>query len=404
MVAPATFMPRGGRPTGGSGWGSPLSPLGLLTLASQTQKESVVSHEITIKSDGSAAAMYARTAAWHRLGTVSENLFTAKEALAETGLDFGVQSAPLTAVVNIGGVDFTVEAPDHKMTWRELDGKPFPLGVVGSEYLTINPADLFEFMDAVVNDIDGAHYTAAFGLRNWKQVVCVAETGALDLDPQGRGDKISKFIVGRTSHDGSLAFGLKWSNMRVECANMLAMHLREASVEWKTKHTTNALARVAEAKKTLGAYTKYETEWAKQAEAMIQTELTDGDFDRWLGGLMEAVKKENDDDEIDRDVMYSVRALYAHSPTNTNIRGTVWGALNAVTEFSDHALESRGSATMTAEEATFVRQIGDNGVKYGQPFKQIAWERSSEWLKAIEETDKRRQAQVKVPRKTKTNA
>lgn len=351
--------------------------------------------EITQTKDGHAA-IYARTPAWHHKGTVKADLFTAATALKEAGLDYGVMTAP-----GFFEVDGQKVMSDAMHTYRYLDdGSIVELGTVGKDYVPVDPKELFIFMDDVVQNVDGAHYTAAFALRNWTQVVCVADTGDLNLDPNGRADTIKRYIVGRTSHDGSLAFGLKWSNMRVECANMLAMHLRENAVEWKTKHTTNIRDRVATAKVTLGLYHSYGEEWATKAESFIEAEITDGDFERFLSGLMTAQQKATKDDEIDRSTMYTIRALYESSPTNAGIRGTVWGALNAATEFSDWVVDSRGSDKMDAKDARILRQIGDTQAKYGQAFKQLAWESANELQAKIADTDKKRNAQVKVGRKT----
>ena len=356
-----------------------------------------MSHEITMKKDGTAAALYSRKPAWHRLGDVTVEEFTAKEALERTGLDYGVETAPVYAeVLGPDGVVQQVEA-DAKMTYRWLDGKVHPLGVVGSDYVPINPNELFVFLDDVIDQVDGAHYTAAFALRNWTQVVCVADIGSLDLDPGGRADQIKRYIVGRTSHDGSLAFGLKWSNMRVECANMLAMHLRENAVEWKTKHTLKVRDRVAQAKVTLGLYQKYGEEWQVAAESMIEAEINAAQFDKWLGTLMVAQQKKQGDDEVDREAMHSIRALYEYSPTNAGIRGTVWGALNAATEYSDWVVPARGSKNTTEDESRFIRQMGDSSAKYGQGFKQTAWEWSALFIEEqIKTAAKKRDAKVKV--------
>lgn len=350
-----------------------------------------MSHEMTMRENGKAAALYARRAAWHRLGDVAVEEFTARAALEATGLDFGVDTAPVFATIN------GVQVPtSHKATFANIDGKVQILGVVGEDYVPINPNELFGFMDDVIGQVDGAHYSAAFALRKWTQVVCVADTGSMNLDPDGRNDEIKKYLIGRTSHDGSLAFGIKWSNMRVECANMLAMHLREKAVEWKTRHTVNVRDRVSQAKVTLGMYREYEDEWALAATNMIRAEIKQTEFDKWLDGLMVAVKDQNKDDEIDREAAFTIRGLYEASPTATSIRGTVWGALQAATEYSDWVVESRGGKKTTEDEARVLRQIGDTNPRYGQGFKQTAWELSAEMVREQMEARK-----IKVPRKAK---
>lgn len=336
--------------------------------------------DITINADGSAAAIYgSRKPAWHRLGKVEDGLFTAKHALHATGLDFGIETTPI--FIEIDGVK--VVDPEHRMTYRMLDGVPVPLGVVGTEYQATNPVDLFEFMDDVIGQIDGAHYDAAFALRNWKQVVCVADVGSLDLDPEGRNDKILQYLVGRSSADGSWQFGIKFDNVRPECANMMAVHLRKATTEWKTRHTTNIRRRIEEAKVVLGMQKDYQDEWAEGATQMIQTEITDTQFDRWLDGLMEATKKQTGEDEIDRAAMFAIRSLNAYSPTSASIKGTVWGALNAATEFSDWGVEVKEGKSMSADETRFARQIGDAKSKYSGDFKQLAWDFSLGYLDGL---------------------
>lgn len=346
-----------------------------------------MSHEISMNRDGKAAAIYARKPAWHRLGEVTVTEFTAKEAMKKVGLDYGVDSATAGAMVMVNGQQVFVPYPSMKMNYKvDDDGSVTPVGIVGVDRSHVNPSELFEFMDEVVDDVDGAHYAAMFALRDFRQVVGCVDMGVITLDAKGRQDVIDNFLIGRASYDSSWQFGMKFDYMRRDCANQMAIHMAmSGKPEFTTRHTTNLRQRMTEAQEALGLYVQHREEYADGAEKLIETEITIDQAVKFIDGLFvnygKTVAKSGtwSPEDRDDDAITQARVNYEFSPINDNVRGTVWGALNAATEYADWFVPTRGGKKTNADEALVLRQLGDTKAKYGNDFKQFAWQFAQEW-------------------------
>lgn len=314
-------------------------------------------------------AIYARTPAWHKIGTVKEDgWFTAEEALKVLNPNNEpIFKTKVGVFVNgewVEADDFSgiVERdPDDPSTYRTL-------GINAKDYGLVSLEDQFRFLDEVVGAIDGSHYESAVRMRQGKQACLTIDTGAAFLDPQGANDQIKKYIWGFNSFDGSWAFRVKMGNFRVECANMAAAALRGSSNEivsgdWSTRHTTNVRDRVWAAQQTLGLHKEYNDLFFAQAEEMIHEPLLDNTFDRLLKDLFTNVETQ----EVNKEAVESTRVLYELGPACENIRGSFWGGYNAVTEYSDWLVKVRGSSKTSADEMRFRKQMES-------PLKQQAWE------------------------------
>lgn len=331
-----------------------------------TNERGNMAHEI----DGQRA-IYARKPAWHQLGTVKQDgWFTAEEALEVLNPNKEpIRKGSVFVEIVWQSKTYKVEADDFMGTVRiNPDTKePQILGINGKDYGIVQLEEKFRFMDEVVGAIGGAHYETAGLLRNGKQSFLTVSTDAIKLDKDGRGDEVARYILGVNSYDGSQAFRVKMTNVRVECANLLAMALRGSNNEvvagdWSTRHTKDVLNRVWAAQQTLGLWTSYNEVWAADAELMIHTEMSDDSFERLLTGLFTSDKEGVE--TVDRNRMAAVRTIYELSPSCENIFGTVWGGLQAVTEHDDWHTKVRGGRKSTSQELRFMRQLDDRtGVK-----------------------------------------
>lgn len=287
-----------------------------------------------------------------------------------------IRKVPAFAKVIIDGKEQFVESDETEAVVEADPDNPGQyriLSFMSKQYGVVQLEDQFRFLDEVVGTIGGSHYEAGVRLRKGKQVCLTIDTGAAILDPNERGDVIQKYIWGFNSFDGSWAFRVKTGNFRVECANMAAMALRGSSDsvvsgDWSTRHTTNIMARTAAAKQVLGLWVEYNDLFFAQAEQMIQTPITDNVFSRLLDGLFTATKNDNVTEEKNVEAIEQTRVIYELSPTTEKIRGTVWGALNSLTEWNDWYQNVRGSASASIDEMRFRKQMDSS-------FKQEAWDR-----------------------------
>lgn len=310
-------------------------------------------------------AVYATKPAWHRIGTVLEDVFTAEQALNVINPEripvqkwrAGVQDPTTGEWYSTDDFVGTVERDGEKVTVFDY---PSP------DHTVVQDWEQLAWMDAVVNNEEGAHYEAAAKLRGGAQTILTINLGKTVLDPGGRSDVQYRYLFGFNSLNRSWPFGAKFSDFRVECANLAAMAMRDGTKpEYKTKHTANIMDRVAIAQKVLGLEVAWHKLFSETAEILIQTDMHDNAFGRLLDGLFVS-----EDGDKDMDSIGTVRAIYELSPTQHNLHGTWWGGYNAVSYFNDWQTVVRGGKNANREEMRFLRQFDDT-----KGLKQNAWDR-----------------------------
>ena len=296
-----------------------------------------MAHEIETYGD-QAAAVFARTDAWHRLGaTVRDRAFTAQEAMTLGHLGgWRVRKVPLIAhEVTADGVT-TIDAPGYA-TVRDnpFTGRPEALGVVGACYEPLQNEDHAEFLNNLA-DQAGAVFDTAGSLRGGRQVFITMQLP--DSLTVGGTDAVDLNIAALNSHDGSGAFRLLVTPVRVVCANTQAAALAAHASSFSIRHTRNAKAAVAAARDALGLTFRYVEAFEAEAERLIQTTLTDGQFD----DLIEATFGPLDPDSSERTKRADTQRhetlsfLFHDADTQAGIRGTAWAAYQTVVEYVDH--------------------------------------------------------------------
>jgi phage/plasmid-like protein (TIGR03299 family) len=169
------------------------------------------------------------------------------------------------------------------------------------------------------------------------------------LDPQGASDTTKTYLLVNSSHDGSCSVRASVTPVRVVCQNTLNLALRSVKQSFTIRHTTNLTQRASQARQALGLTFSYMDEFETMAHQLFETSISDDQFRKVLEAvypLDRANAKQSVITKHDNKVDL-IMALWLNSPTMANIKGTAWGALNAITERLDYFRDSRASSNGT---------------------------------------------------------
>ena len=266
----------------------------------------------------------AREVPWHGLGTVTEDVLTAADAIVAAGLDWKVETHPLYA--DVAGDKQLIEG--RKAIVRDSDHSV--LGLVSDRYVPFQNEEAFEFVDTLV-DSGEAKYETAGSLRHGK-VVFLTMKVPMEMKVAGE-DAHDMYLLLRTSHDGSKAISVYVTPIRVVCQNTMAVGVNMAKQSWSIKHISTVAGRLQEARDTLQLTFDYSEEFVKMGNQLVNTKLTEDE----LVAILEDVIPERPKTP---EVIDTMMDLYKNSPTN-GYEGTAWGGFNAFTEFMDHYREVR---------------------------------------------------------------
>jgi phage/plasmid-like protein (TIGR03299 family) len=214
------------------------------------------------------------------------------------------------------------------------------LATVGERYHVLQNEDLFDFGDAL---LDGGRWETAGSIRQGRVVFgSLALERETVLDPNGVSDVVKSYLLVHTSHDGSTAVQASITPVRVVCQNTLNMALQGVKQSFKIRHTQTVGGKVMAAREALALANTYLDEFDKEAQALIQTEITKAKFD----AILEAVYPRPDKDAKGAVKKWETKVdlleeIYGSDTTNM-IAGTAWGAFNALTERLDWFRKGRG--------------------------------------------------------------
>lgn len=297
-------------------------------------------HEIEQFANGEAAFVTARQSAWHQLGTVLEETFTAEQAMQHAHLGgWNVRKVPLTATVG----EQNLVVPDKYATVRDhpIDGTPNVLGVVGSWYEVIQNEEHAELLNTLVDE-SGAHFETAGSLRGGREVFVTMKLPK--TIKVGGVDDIDVYIAALNSHDGSSTFRLLVTPIRIVCANTQAAALRNNKASYSIRHTTSATKNIQLAREALQMTFDYLDDFSAEAERMINATMREVDFVNKARKLipMRGTAKTARAEKAYGEKISLLRDLYTSSGTNEAIRGTRWAGYQAITEYLDHFSPVRG--------------------------------------------------------------
>jgi phage/plasmid-like protein (TIGR03299 family) len=230
-------------------------------------------------------------------------------------------------------------------------GRAEALGVVGTGYEPLQNEDHAEFLNNLA-DQSGAVFDTAGSLRGGRQVFITMQLPeSLTI---GGTDAVDLNIAALNSHDGSGAFRILVTPVRVVCANTQAAALAANASSFSIRHTRHPKAAVAAARDALGLTFSYVEAFEAEAERLIQTTLTDGEFDALIeasfGPLDPDASERTKQADADRQDVLSF--LFHDAETQAGIRGTAWAGYQAVAEYVDHYAPVRAKQDVPTARAS----------------------------------------------------
>lgn len=226
--------------------------------------------------------------------------------------------------------------PGAYATLRRMPGEIQGLGVVGERYRVVQDPHAFKIMEplmerGVVSTLTAGVYKA----KSW--LYGEGGTFKADIVP---GDTIEARVLIGNSHDGSIPWSFGFPGNRVVCQNTFHMALSsKLSKLLKVRHTTNANEIVQQVTRAVEAFGYEFVTSVDKMRAMAQVQVSSDTLKEYTGYVFSKWA----DTEEEEASNASGSKLYAKVLENFEAgagaqfhRGTLWGAYNAVTEYTSH--------------------------------------------------------------------
>lgn len=206
------------------------------------------------------------------------------------------------------------------------DGSLSQYGVVGSRYGVMQDVDALSTFDGFRVETLGALYDGR------KTFASFAVEREIVLDPNGVGDKINVYGLAVNSHDGTSPVIWATTPVRVVCQNTLNFAMGSLKNVRKVRHTRTAADRLSEYAATYRASLDYADAFEQMSRDLFAAAFTDSQYANAFNTL------HGDGKGLEGAALTkweNKRGLYMqawNAAPNAGIKGTAWGAVNALTE------------------------------------------------------------------------
>jgi len=307
-------------------------------------------------------AFFVGQKAWHGIGKMYDADSPPKdsrEAIVAAKADYTVQLRPLffphvefdNSIFSSQDEDFVTKMspeqiaedsqnliiPDRFAVVRTTDNKP--LGIVGSKYTPLQNIEAFEFFDPFIQDKQ-ATFEAGGVLNGGSRIWVLAKINEGANGSVIDNDAVNTYLLLYNSHDGTTNVGVMMTPVRVVCQNTLSMATQgfKSSDIVKIAHTKSMKSSMSLVQKTIDLARKQFIVTLEQYRQMQERKIDMEGVARFAMASIKPTEIDSFDmNKLPRVVKNTIDFYNNHeTQTMPGVRGTVWGAYNAVTGFVDH--------------------------------------------------------------------
>lgn len=304
-----------------------------------------------------------------------ESIYNASVQTWQSSRNGSVHPATAAEVMEAAGLTWKVELVPAYAEGQPIPGtravvrsdRREPIAVVGKRYAPVQNTDAFAFFDDLVGAGKAVYETAGAldrGRRIWLQARLPEDVWVTDQD------NVGKYLTLTNSHDGGGALRALFTPKRIVCKNTFLAALREAGKTGiSIRHVGDVLGRAKEAERLLGISIKYFDTFGEQAQAFAHREMLKHAAARYFEELVPDPK--DGDPARAGKTRETLERLFEAGKGNAlpGVRGTLWGALNAVIEYVDHERPTRLHEGDSAAEKRFESALFGSGAQ----LKERAW-------------------------------
>ncbi len=226
---------------------------------------------------------------------------------------------------------------------------------MGNRYTPVQNLQAFSFLNAVADE-SGAVFETAGSIDNGRKVFMTMKMPeGLQIGGQ---DAIDLYLMAWNTHDGTSAFNLLVTPIRVVCQNTLTAAINNAKSNYALRHTPGVNGKIQAAREALKLTFKYTEEFEKLAENLISQSMTDKEFVKLVENVFPIDEESQRATTIAETARGTLMGLWK-APTQANIANTKWAAYNAFIEYSDWASPIRGKNPETLRAERIINGAGD---------------------------------------------
>lgn len=271
---------------------------------------------------------------WHGLGKQVPKGLTAEQMIRAAGLDWDVQLLPARGAREINRKGEFSRYEVVRMPRPNTTDNEVLLGAVGRRYQPLQNVEAFGFFDSIVGERK-AYFETAGALGEGERIWVMAKMPqAMEIV---RGDECFKYLLLSNTHSGDGSVIVKFTAMRVVCQNTLMLAMEDGQKAYRVRHSKQMQFKLDE----LAGFLAITQEVFLKAEELFRrlakVQMIEDRLEHYLGAVFPRSDEQKKKGETPfrwgflREVFETQKDLQLPA-----VRGTLWGAYNAVTRFEDY--------------------------------------------------------------------
>jgi phage/plasmid-like protein (TIGR03299 family) len=320
---------------------------------------------------------------WHGLGNILTDYPTVDEAMIHSGLTWKVEKIPAYYQVPesdlLGHVGMEFKKVPGQFVLRRGDNHS-ALGIVGKDYEIYQNSEMWDFIKEFMENHDAKLETAGslkMGRKTW-----VLATGG-QFEPVA-GDTHLMYFLFSNSFDGSSSIQIAFTPVRVVCSNTINMAIKGAPHVYKVRHTKSSKSYLGEVQEALRLAGKYQHSLVEALEWFASVPVRDQNVVEFVTQKLfpekvvkiESARSKRAENNRTK-AINTFMDLYYGSGAGVGQVGTGYGLFNAITEYADHTMTTRGQDERDRKENKFSSVISGAAHR----FKNKAINDMTEYLK-----------------------
>jgi len=327
-----------------------------------------MAHELDF-SNGRANMAFVGDVPWHGLGQSMDADAPLETWKKQAGMDWSIQTSVVeyhNEVLGLREEDPRAKFPEKKVLYRSDTGAG--LAVVSDKYQIVQPEEVLEFYRDLIMSGGFAMSTAGV-LFGGKKFWALAEIGKSAIIKDQ--DEMRGFLLLSTACDGSMATVAQFTSVRVVCNNTLRFAVQSKDTtrpRLSIPHST--IFDGMKVKAELGLAANSWDMYIEEVKTLADRKLNRAEEVQWLidvfGDPQLAIE---DQPAAAAKLMKVVHGLYSGEGRGSDYKsskGTLWGLVNATTEFYDYHTGHR-----TNDGRFDKAQFGETAA-----MKQKAWDKA----------------------------
>jgi phage/plasmid-like protein (TIGR03299 family) len=305
---------------------------------------------------------------WHGLGNAIPERADAATMIKAAGLDWLVEKRPVQGAK----LDWEKRPLKYELVRKARNEKEqdILLGLVSPRYEPLQNEDAFKFFDSIVEE-GSAIFETAGALGDGERVWVLAK---LPGEIRVIGDDIvNKYLLLSNTHNGKEAVTIKFTPIRVVCQNTLILALEKEGRAVKVRHTKSMLFRLSEVPELLEIFRSVYDSAAQSFQDLVDTRLDTARFESYLEALFPRSAKQIEKNKQPESWDHVTEIFENIDPYFSYIKGTMWAAYNAVTQYEDYRI---------AKEASQDRRLNRVWFGKGADLKLKAFQKAEEFAHA----------------------